>query len=240
MEQTRRKNAAGDWLRGEMLGGMISVAMMFVAVAGFGLGFVVRGLPVFDGLTGVVTALALLLGVLLAFAVCRQYFLTSDARWGRGLRAEQQVGDLIEHALVQPGCAFAHDVKEALGGGGNIDHVVMTPAGIWVVETKSGWVDRPRFPRALQQVASNVRRVRRHLGTSLPVRGALVIADRDDRKLEQDYESNGEPLKAFDPKTFWHLLRHEREQLTATGPSPDAARVERLVWRLGSKSHLES
>lgn len=240
MERTRRKNAAGDWLRGEMLAGMLSVGLMFIAVAGFGLGFVLRGLPVFDGLTGTVTTIALAVGVLLAFAVCYRFLLKSDARLGRGLRAEQQVGDLIEHALVKPGCAFAHDVKEALKGHGNVDHVVMTPAGIWVVETKSVWVDRKRFPKALHQVASNVRRVRRHLGTSLPIRGALIIADRKDGALKKDYESEGVPVKAFDPKTFWELLRRERDQGTATGPSPDAARVERLVWRLGSKSHPQT
>lgn len=227
-------------MRGEMLAGMLSVGLMFVAVAGFGLGFVLRGLPVFDGLTGIVTAIALSVGVLLAFAVFYRYLRISDARLGRGLRAEQQVGDLIEHALAKPGCAFAHDVKEPLEGSGNVDHVVMTPAGIWVVETKSGWVHQQRFPKALHQVARNVRRVRRHLGTALPIRGALIIADRKDRALQQDYESEGEPVKAFDPKTFWELLRRERNLDTAAGSSPDAARVARLVWQLGSKSHLES
>ena len=241
MEQARRKNAAGDWLRGEVLGRTVLAAMVLMIVAGFGLGFAVRGLPFFDGWMGTVAAMALLVGAVLAFAAYHRLFLRSDARWGRGFRAERQIGDFIEHALTRPGCAYAHDVKEALGSAGNVDHVVMTPAGIWVVETKSGWVSPRRFPNALHQVARNMRRLRRHLGsTSLPVRGALIIADQGDGKLVQEYDSGGEPVNAFDPKTFWRLLRGECEHPHATGPSPDVARVARLVWHLGSKSHLES
>ena len=240
MEQTRRKNAAGDWLRGVILGRTVWGAMMLMLVAGFGLGFAVRGLSLFDGWTGKLVAMALLVGVVLAFAAYRRFLLGSDARWGRGFQAERQVGDLIEHALAGPGCAFAHDVKEALGGAGNVDHVVMTPVGIWIVETKSSWVGRRRFPRVLRQVARNARRVRRHLGTSLPVRGALIIADLADGTLEKDYDSEGERVKAFDTWTFWRLLRRECEHFPHAGLSPDAARVERLVWHLGSKSHLES
>ena len=258
MEQTRRKNAAGDWLRGVILGRTVSGAMMLMLVAGFGVGFAVRGLSFFDGWTGKLVAMALLVGVVLAFAVYNRFFLGSDARWGRGFRAERQVGDLIEHALAGPGCAFAHDVKEALGGAGNVDHVVMTPVGIWIVETKSSWVGRRRFPRVLRQVARNARRVRRHLGTSLPVRGALIIADLADGTLEKCPVRGAliiatwlmapwrkttiprERVKAFDTWTFWRLLRRECEHFPPAGLSPDAARVERLVWHLGSKSHLES
>ena len=29
-------------------------------------------------------------------------------------------------------------MKEALGGSGNVDHVVLTPAGVWVVEKQGG------------------------------------------------------------------------------------------------------
>ena len=50
------------------------------------------------------------------------------------------------------GCAFAHDVEEALGPGGNVDHVAFTPAGVWVVETKTAWLGESRFKEALRQV----------------------------------------------------------------------------------------
>ena len=60
-------------------------------------------------------------------------------------------------------------MQEALGGSGNVDHVVMTPTGVWVVETEAHWLSPRRFPAALGQAANNARRVRRHLKTPLPV-----------------------------------------------------------------------
>ena len=132
--------------------------------------------------------------------------------------------------MTRRSCAVAHDVREALGGWGNVDHVVMTPAGIWVVETKSHRLSKRRFPRALRQVAENASRVRRHLETSLPVRGALVIADRSEDSLESQFNWNGEPVQAFGPTKFLRVLSAEREQAGADARSPEMARVERAVW----------
>ena len=94
----------------------------------------------------------------------------------------------------------------------------MTPAGIWVVETKSHRLSKRRFPRALRQVAENASRVRRHLETSLPVRGALVIADRSEDALEARYDWNGEAVQAFGARKFLRVLRTEGEQ-TGAGPA---------------------
>ena len=232
METTGRKNAAGGWLRGEFLRRIASAGMFWMGMAGIVVGFTIGSLPVFDGSPGSRVS-GVLVGLMIpAFVALYVYCRRVDATWGRGLQAERRVGDHIEHAVTQQGCAFAHDVKGALGGRGNVDHVVMTPAGIWVVETKSGWLSKRRFRPALRQVAENVRRVRRHLETSLPVRGALVIADND--SLEAEYDWNGEPVNAFDTTTFWSLLRREREHDRPPVPSFETARVERLVWKLGS------
>ena len=240
METTGRKNAAGGWLRGEFLQRIASAGMLFMAVVGFALGFLVRGLPQFDGVAVGFAAwvapgvMVVALGVF--YAYCRRV----DATWGRGLGAERQVGDLIEHAVAQRGCAFAHDVKEALGGRGNVDHVVMTPAGVWVVETKAAWLSKRRFRTALRQVAENVDRVRRHLETSLPVRGALVIADRSNDSLDADHDWHGEPVKAFGAKRFWSVLRAESGEARDIGESSETSRVERRVWDLGSTRYLDS
>ena len=137
METTGRKNAAGGWLRVEFLRRIASAGMLWMGVAGFGIGFMVRGLPVFDGSAGILVSWGILGVMIVAFGAFYAFCRRVDASWGRGLEAELQVGDLIEHGAAQRGCAFAHDVREALGGRGNVDHVVMTPAGIWVVETKS-------------------------------------------------------------------------------------------------------
>ena len=112
--------------------------------------------------------------------------------------------------------------------------------GEWVVETKSGWLGKKRFSSALGQVRKNVRRVRSHLETSLPVRGALVIADRDHDSFEAQYDGNGEPVQAFGAKKFWQVLSEECEQAGVDAQSPEMKRVERAVWNLGSTGHLES
>ena len=240
MKKSGRKNTAGGWLRGEFLRRIASAGMLFMAVTGFGLGFLVRGLPAFEVAAESRASWAIVGAMLLTFGIFYVYCRRVDATWGRGLEAERQIGDLIEHAVAQRGRAFAHDVKEALGGRGNVDHVVMTPAGIWVVETKSDWLSRRRFHQALRQVAENARRVRRHLETSLPVRGALVIAGRSNDSLEADYDWKGAPVKAFGAKKFWNELRIEREQVPANARSSETARVERLVWNLGSTRYLDS
>lgn len=240
METRGRKNAAGGWLQSEILDRGVSAVMMIMAFAGFAVGFAVRSLPIFDFETGVFWTVVVMVALFLSFAIFLVLIRRIDATWIPGLRAERWVGDVIEHALARPGCAFAHDVKEALGGSGNVDHVVMTQVGVWVVETKSGWLDKRHFPSAMRQVAQNVARVRRHLDTSLPVRGALIIADRWDRSLESRHEWNGEPVTAFDLETFWRLLQAEGAQAGDGRPAQDTARVEKAVWNLGSIRHLES
>ena len=240
MEKTGRKNAAGAWVLGEFLRRIASAGMLFMAVVGTSLGFLIRGLPVFDGSVGNRASWVTTGAMILAFGVFYVYCRRVDATWGRGLQAERKIGDQIEHAVAQRGCAFAHDVKEALGGRGNVDHVVMTPVGIWVVETKSNWLSKRRFRRALRQVAENVRRVRHCIETSLPVRGALVIANLSNDSLDADHDWKGEPIKAFGAKKFWSVLRIEREEAPAIGRPSETARVEPLIWNLGSTRHLDS
>lgn len=240
MEKTGRKNAAGGWLRGQFFSRIALAGTLSMFVVGCALGFMARGLPIFHGPAGSLASWVAAGAAILAFGVFYAYGRRVLATWGRGLEAERQIGDFIDHAVAQRGCAVAHDVKEALGGRGNVDHVVMTPAGIWVVETKSGWLSERRFRPALRQVAENVDRVRRHLETSLPVRGALVIADRSNDSLDAQYDCNGEAVRAFGAKQFWRVLSAEREQTGADVRSPEMARVERAVWNLGSTRYLES
>ena len=234
-----RKNSAGNWLQAEILYRGASAAMFFMALAGFSLGFAIRGLEFFDGEAGTRWSAAALVAVALSLCIFYLILRRIDATWGRGLQGERLVGDLVEHALSRPGCAFAHDVKEALGGSGNVDHVVMTPSAIWVVETKSRWLSKRRFRLALRQVARNVRRVRRHLDSTIPVRGALVIADRWDRSHEAEHHWDGEAVMAFGPKAFWRRLRGEGEPDPALASMPDRERVEKMVWDLGSVRHLD-
>ena len=107
-------------------------------------------------------------------------------------------------------------------------------------ETKAHWRSPRRFPAALGQAANNARRVRRHLKTPLPVRAALVIAEREDGPFERDHDWEGEPVKVFDAMTFWRVLREERRQGRGVERFADTERVERMVWDLGSSRYLDT
>ena len=240
MKKAGRKNPAGGWLIVEANWRIASAGMLFMAAAGFALGFVVRGLPLLDGPAGDGASWAVLGAVVLALGGLCAYLLRVNATWVKGLKAERQVGDLIEHAVAQRGCAFAHDVKEALGGRGNVDHVVMTPAGIWVVETKARRLNPRRFPSALRQAAENAQRVRRHLEPSLPVRAALVIADRSEDELESDRDWEGKLVKVFGAKRFWRILRTECAQAGADELPPQTTTLVRRVWNLGATAYLDT
>jgi len=240
MRGTGRKNAAGNWLRWKVFRDVLSVSALVAACSGFGSGFILRGLPILDALDGMTAVLVVVAVMALVIGAVYWFGRRLDSTWLAGLDAERRVGDLIDHALVERGCAFAHDVQKPLDGSGNIDHVVMTPAGIWVVETKARRLSKCRFPAALGQAANNARRVRRYLKTPLPVRAALVIAERNDSRFDRDHDWKGESIKGFNAKTFWRVLREERRQGSAVGHFSDSKRVGRLVWGLGSSRHPET
>ena len=236
MDARGRKNAAGLWLLQRALVRVVFAMMGALGLMGFSLGLWVRGVPMVDRVAGELAA-----GSFIAVAVATVFLLfivRKDSTWARGLAAERRVGDRIEHALVRDGCAFAHDVKEALGPGGNVGHVVLTPAGVWVVETKAAWLGKGRFKKALRQVSGNVRRVRERLETPLPVRGALVIAD-DTKPYESDFDWQGEPIKAFRLVSFWRRVREECDGDAVASPRELEA-LARKVWGLGSIRHLEA
>ena len=243
MQGKGRKNAAGGWLLGEVQGRVAGVAVAAGVALGIAFGLMVAGIPPIGMLVQAHPgwlSLGALGAAVLAFGWAWLAVRRTDATWGRGLAAERRVGDRIEHALVRPGCAFAHDVKEALDGvGGNVDHVVLTGAGVWVVETKAAWLDEGPFRDALRQAAANVQRVRRKLGRpDVPVRAALVIADNQE-PFEADYDWKGEPVTAFRVASFWRRLQEECGQADGASEIRDREEVANEVWSLGSTRHLD-
>ena len=235
-----QKNWAGRWLLEKLAGRIAGIGMAHAAVLGCAMGIMVGGIPLVGRLVQAhggwpaLGVMGLTLGV--TWFVLRR----TDATWGRGLAAERRVGDHIEHALVRPGCAFAHDVKEALEGvGGNVDHVVLTGAGVWVVETKAAWLDDEPFQDALRQTAANVRRVRRKLNRpDVPVRAALVIAEEG--LYEKDCDSKGETVTAFKVASFWQRLQEECGEGDGASKIRTREELAREVWSLGSTRHLHS
>ena len=71
--------------------------------------------------------------LLVSMFVISRYVLPLVARRDRGASAEEHVGSLLA-ALPQPQWRVIHD---ASFGHGNVDHILIGPAGVFTVETKS-------------------------------------------------------------------------------------------------------
>jgi Nuclease-related domain len=78
-------------------------------------------------------------------------------RWGRGAAGEELVGEVLD-GLRERGWFALHDVQI---GRGNIDHVLIGPAGIFTIETKShrgrlraGAIDPAMLKQAYAQAKS--------------------------------------------------------------------------------------
>ena len=85
-------------------------------------------------------------------------------RWGRGAAGEEHVGRVLDE-LRSAGWFALHDVDV---GRGNIDHVLVGPAGTYTIETKShrGRINTAAIdPRMLRQAYAEARALERLTGT---------------------------------------------------------------------------
>ena len=162
---------------------------------------------------------------------------TSD-RWRmedieKGLDAETRVGQAIDYAVVAPECAVAHNVTE-IAKYGDIDHIVLTPARLWVVETKSGRVPNKEFRKVRAQIAANVAAAREWAldhDIQVPVQGCLVLASGElTARDEQGYDdkASGEKILVEDRKSLVRKLRGD-----ARGRQAADNEGVKHVWALG-------
>ena len=148
----------------------------------------------------------------------------------KGARAEERIGQAIEYALTAERCAVAHHV-EGIARIGDIDHLVATPRGLWVIETKHGRVPERRFRETLRRIADNVAGVR-DWAPGVRVTGCLVFANRPRKPPKPAYEWGRETIRCFaDPES---LMRELRDEARAGGGGPHVAR---RVWRLASRAN---
>ena len=145
----------------------------------------------------------------------------------KGARAEETIGQAIEYALTRDGCAVAHHV-EGFARVGDIDHLVATPHGLWVIETKSGRVPKAIFKETLRRIAANVEAVRMWAPPGARVTGCLVFADNKGPAPRPTYEWGQETIKAFANRSV--LVRKLSEEAQGTGDARDLAT---RVWKLG-------
>ena len=151
----------------------------------------------------------------------------------RGADAERRTGQVLEWALVRPGCAIAHGA-EVPGTVGDIDHLVATRGTVHVIETKAERVPKKRFPGVLAQLAHNVRAVRAWTPTGTTVRGVLAIAsDRGMGTEPKQYDSDGERITVYGKSA---LERHLALSLRTTGAAltPTDRELARRVWQAGA------
>lgn len=225
------KRNPGEWLRSRILERNLEVALWTVAGTAWLLGAVValwvgsgsKPLYQWSVLIAVLPGIAFL-GFALYLA--RRGWRVPDMR--KGARAEETIGQAIEYALTRDTCAVAHHVEdEDIARIGDIDHLVVTPDGLWVIETKHGRVPKSEFAETLRRIAANVEGVR-EWAPGVRVTGCLVFANKQRRRPKPAYKHGKETIRAFADGTALkgELSKKARE----TG---DSRRLARRVWELG-------
>ena len=141
-----------------------------------------------------------------------------------GASAEEKVGQAIEYALTRPRCAVAHHVEE-IAKVGDIDHLVATPGGLWVIETKHGRVPRREFPKTLRRITANVEAVR-EWAPETRVTGCLTFGGDQDVRARSGFERG--TIRCF--PSAEELMRRLREE--AHGEGSEGVDLARRVWRL--------
>ncbi len=228
------RRQAGEWLREKLADRNLHVSRgvgaCIAACVGVTAGILLRHWVSIES-TAVWLALSAVLCAGLAWIAWLLHRLSGDG-WSRrnmikGLDAESYVGQVIEYAISAPGCAVAHNVMD-IAKAGDIDHLVVTPARIRVVETKSGRVPPREFPDVLRRIAVNVAAVR---GWALPatvVQGCLVIAGGDGPEAKRSYSEGAETILVEDPASLLKKLQSE-----ARGAGPIPSELVWRVWKLG-------
>ena len=234
-----RKNRAGT-LPGRISRRLQDRSIQFFGVIAASTGFSIGTMDLFDGIDRIYTlagptAIAVV-GILGMWLTTRRH----ERSWVRGMEAEREVGDIIELALTRADCAWAHDISDALGIPGNIDHVVLSPQRLWVIDTKAGRVPKGRFDEALDTTLRRTAFVdeylkRRGLAGHKPVRPALVIAHPANRFLKKTYNRNGATIHVLGTTMFLNALREECMDADRQWPRPNTnPDLVRTVWALGS------
>lgn len=158
--------------------------------------------------------------------------------WEGGAVGEERLGARLD-ALASDEVVVLHD-RRIPGSRANIDHIVVTRAGIWVVDAKrykgrrpelriEGGILRPRTEKLLvgrrdctklvDGVLSQVELVREHVG-QVPVTGALCFVDADWPLIGGSFTTRG--VEVLWPRRLTRLLSEREGEI-------DVAEVARVV-----------
>ena len=147
-------------------------------------------------------------------------------RHGTGEDAHNPTTQVIDHALIAPGCASAHSVTSIPRAGG-IDHLVATPVRLWVIGTKHRPIPREQLSKVLTQIADNTTAVWDWAPPGTPVRGCLVLG-RDSRLTRNQYDYGKGPVVVHTPASLVRELKAEAKLARELDE-----RVADAVWKLG-------
>ena len=183
-----------------------------------------------DSYWGVV-AYVVTAGVLLSavWLMTRPAFRWNLENLRKGEEAETYVGQLVEYAITAEHCAVAHSVTE-IATVGDIDHLVATPAAVWLIETKYKRVPAKAFPKVLRRIAANTAAVRQRFPAGTPVRSCLVLAYESDVKRRL-YSHGKAEITVYTQGSLGTLIREMREE--ARGKQSLDEQVAKDIWKLG-------
>jgi Nuclease-related domain len=144
--------------------------------------------------------------------------------WDRGAIGEERLGARL-NALAGAGLAVLHD-RRIPGSKANIDHIAITPGGIWVIDAKrykgrpelkiEGGILRPRVERLLvgrrdcSKLVDGVLKqvdVVRDLVGDVPVTGALCFVEADWPLIGGSFSTRG--VHVLWPKRLAKLLTEQ-------------------------------
>ena len=185
--------------------------------------------PLMGGEPWMVLLLGVVLISVLVIALAKDKDI-DDGTWpiqdmAKGADAEEAVGQLIEYVLMREGCAVAHHVEE-IARYGDIDHLVATPTGLWVIETKSSRIPESEFRKTLQLIKANVEAVQRW-APNVQVTGCLVFGGSKKVKAKDSYIEQGVQIRCYsEPSELMLQLRAEARADSGTSA------VSKKVWSL--------
>ena len=185
-------------------------------------------------------AIGAYLAVAAAVVLAVRILKSPSYRWNqenlrKGAEAEIRVGQIIEEAITDEKCAVAHGVIRSEERG-DIDHLVATPTGIWVVETKYRPVPVGKLSNVLSHIEESIDWVREWAPIGTTVKGCLVLVKEWERGKKRHYRSGNEKITAYTPEQFEEALKGEAREKRSIDE-----RVTQKIWNLGrSRTSLQT
>lgn len=128
----------------------------------------------------------------------------------KGLAGEVLIGDITERTLLKShGCIVGHDISSGKNRG-NIDHLVVTPTRVIVVETKYQNLPLDKFSRTLTSIRRKVLETQRLLKLDSNVVGCLVLA-RESKLIKKTNYNDKEPaIRVFNTSSYQQFLLEDQ------------------------------